>query len=284
MTNREPNPTLLGESLKKARTEAGLTQDQLAEQIGWEKTTGKSKVSKIESGRQVPSDGDINDWAAATAAEDRLREQWKTLASEAEEARRLSYKSRLGGGQAAVQREWTDRAANTTRFRFFETFGIPRYLQVPEYTRAMLEEFGNYSTVNDLDAAVQARLASGRYLYDTSKSFAFLIDEPVLRRRRFPPAVMRPQLHALQAAIGLSNVRLGIYPSLSRPVSRLTPSHFNLFDDMGFIETALGGATQLLYDSVAELDELFEAYWRDAVEGAEARELILAAIADLPPG
>lgn len=280
MTKDEQRDYLLGGSLKKARTEQRLTQTQLAEQAGWKTTTGKGKVSKIESGDQVPTEDDLDSWAAVTAVDPKLLEQWKALAAEENTRRSASYKSRLKGGQAPIQREWTNRAETTERFRFFETFIVPRYLQVAEYTRAALEEFRPYSSVDDIDAAVKERQASARLLYDPTKSFKLVIDEPVLFRKRFPRAVMRPQLLFLQSVIGEED-QLRIYPSLSKRVSRLTPSSFELFDNLGYIETEVGGAEPLLYDTVAQLEEKFQAIWAEAVGGDEAREIIARAITEL---
>lgn len=277
MTNPEVPPTRgteLGASLKKAR--GTLTQTELAERAGWDKS-GKTKVSKIESGKQLPDPEDLDAWASATGASDRLRDQWKALATQAEELR-SNYKKRARHGQQPVQKAYSDLAAETTNFRFFEMTFLPRYLQVPEYTRAVLQEHHDkHGTVNDVEAAAQERQGSVHYLYDSSKRFVFLIDEAVLRRRRFPASIMRPQLDRLLSAIGLSNVTLAIYPSLSRPVHSLTESSFELFDDIGYVESALEDAPRLLADDVERLEGLFDRYWQDAAIGDEARRLILDA-------
>jgi transcriptional regulator with XRE-family HTH domain len=273
--------TELGASLKRAR--GNLTQSELAERAGWGKS-GKTKVSKIESGRQLPDEDDLNAWADITEAGDRLREQWKTLAAQVDEVR-SNYRKRARHGQQPVQKAYSDLAAETTHFRFFEMTFIPRYLQVPEYTRATLQEHHDkHGSIDDVEAAAQERLSSARYLYDLSKKFVFLIDEPVLRKTRFPASIMRPQLDRLLSVIGLSNVTLAVYPSLSRPVHSLTESSFELFDDVGYIETALEDAPRLLANDVESLEKLFERYWQDAAVGDEARQLILDAISHLQAG
>lgn len=277
MTNPEVPPTHgteLGASLKKAR--GALTQTELAERAGWQKS-GKTKVSKIESGKQLPDNADIDAWAAATGASDRLRDQWKVLASQAEELR-SNYNKRARHGQQPVQQAYSHLAEETTNFRFFEMAFIPRYLQLPEYSRAVLQEHHDkHGTVDDVEAATQERQASVRYLYDSSKTFVFLLDEPLLQKKRFPPSIMRPQLDRLMSVIGLSNVTLAIYPSLSRRVNSTTESSFELFDDIGYVENALEDSPRLLADDVARLEQLFDRYWQDAVVGDEARKLILHA-------
>lgn len=282
MTPEVPQPirsTELGASLKKAR--GSLTQSELAEQAGWGKS-GKTKVSKIESGKQLPDDDDLDAWASITAVGDRLRDQWKALATQADQDR-ASYKRRARGGQQPIQKEYTDLAAETTHFRFFEMAFFPRYLQIPEYTRAVLQEHHEkHGTVDDVEAAAQERQGSTRYLYDASKKFVFLIDEPVLRKKRWPAEVMRPQLDRLLSVIGLGNVTLAVFPSLSGQVHSVTESSFELFDDVGYIETALEDAPRLLADDVEELEGLFSRYWRDAAVGDEARRLIIDALTLFP--
>ena len=281
MTNEAREP-LLGGSLKKARETAKLTGGQLAERLGWANTTGKSKVSKIEGGRQIPTADEITAWAEATATSDRVRDQWIAMAGQAADER-PNYRQRAKAGQQAVQQEYTDLAEHTVRFTFFETVFVPRYLQVPDYSRAVLQEHHEkHGSIDDVTVAAQEKQRSVRYLYDPAKTFTFLLDEPILRRRRFPASIMRPQLDRLMSVIGLDNVTLAIYPSLSRPVGSLTESSFEIFDDIAYIETALSDDRKLLAADVERLETLFARYWQDAVTGDEARALILDAINQLP--
>lgn len=263
--------TELGASLKKAR--GALTQTELADRAGWGKT-GKTKVSKIESGKQLPDEDDLDKWATATGVGDRLRDQWKLLAGQAGELR-SNYKKRARHGQQPVQKAYSDLAAQTTHFRFFEMAFFPRYLQIPEYSRAVLQEHHDkHGTIDDVEAATQERQSSVYHLYDPAKTFVFLIDEPVLQKRNLPGPIMRRQLDRLMSAIGLTNVTLAIYPSLSRRVRSTTEGSFELFDDLGYLENPLEDATRRLADDVERLESLFDRYWRDAVVGDEARQLI----------
>jgi transcriptional regulator with XRE-family HTH domain len=56
----------LGKRLRELRQQAGLSGKELAESLSW---VG-SKVSKIENGKQTPTDQDIRAWAAMTHVED----------------------------------------------------------------------------------------------------------------------------------------------------------------------------------------------------------------------
>jgi transcriptional regulator with XRE-family HTH domain len=273
---------VLGSSLEKARKAAGLTGAQLGERLGWRPSTGKGKVSKIEGGDQTPTDEELSAWSKETSAGERLLSQWLSLAAEAREEQQPNYQQRLAGGQHRIQKQYTDRAENTTRFVFFETAVIPRYLQTPDYMRAVLQEHHEkHGTINDVEASVKERQNSTRFLLDGAKDFTFLLDESILRGTRFPAAIMRPQLFQLMTASNLDTVTLGIYPSLSRPVGSYTESSFEIFDDIAFIETALADERKLLADDVAILERLFARYWQDAVTGDDARAMISDAMAAL---
>src|SRR5262249_35599255 len=55
----------LGKRLRELRQAAGFSGRQLAELLSWP----SSKVSKLENGRQTPSDHDIRGWTRATNSE-----------------------------------------------------------------------------------------------------------------------------------------------------------------------------------------------------------------------
>ena len=54
--------TTLGQRLRELRRGAGLTGRQLAQALSWP----PSKISKLENGRQTPTDDDIRAWTGAT--------------------------------------------------------------------------------------------------------------------------------------------------------------------------------------------------------------------------
>jgi transcriptional regulator with XRE-family HTH domain len=263
----------LANRLKAAR--GAMLARELAAATGWQ----PSKISKIEAGKQLPTPADLAEWAKHTGMDERLYEQLKVMLDEAL-ALRIDYSQRYRHGQTGVQQEYNDLAQQTKSFRFFETAVVPRYLQVPEYTRALLQEFRPYASVDDVDEATRERQKSVDYLY-TDRQFAFLLDEPVLRRKSVPPEVMHDQLDRLMAVIGRRNIRLGIYPSLSQRVQRTPINGFELFDDIGYSETWIGEGPRLLVDAVSKYDEVLDQLWQEAAEGDAARELINKAIAEL---
>lgn len=263
----------LANRLKAAR--GSMPAKELAERAEWQ----ASKVSKIEAGKQLPSEHDLETWADITGIDTRVLDQLKGMLSESV-ALRAGYAQRYRSGQSAVQKEYNDLAEETQSFRFFETAVVPRYLQVYEYTKVILTEHGRYSSVDDIAEAARERQKSVNYLY-TDRQFELLLNEPVLRWTSIPSKIRRSQLDRLNSVIGLDNVRLGIYPSLSAPVGRTPINGFELFDDIGYVETWIGDGPRLLADQVSEYDEVLAHLWQYAVEGDAARELINRTIADL---
>ncbi|MBT8226002.1 MAG: helix-turn-helix domain-containing protein [Dactylosporangium sp.] len=65
MTSVHEARDALGKRLRALRRQADLSGRQLAELLSWP----PSKVSKLENGRQAPTDGDIRNWTRATNSE-----------------------------------------------------------------------------------------------------------------------------------------------------------------------------------------------------------------------
>src|SRR5262249_31101686 len=55
----------LGKRIRELRQQSGMSGRQLAESLSWP----PSKVSKLENGRQAPTDDDIRGWTRATASQ-----------------------------------------------------------------------------------------------------------------------------------------------------------------------------------------------------------------------
>ena len=65
-TNVHEARRVLGQRLRELRKQAGITGQQLAESLSWP----PSKVSKLENGRQTPTDDDIRSWTVTTDSEE----------------------------------------------------------------------------------------------------------------------------------------------------------------------------------------------------------------------
>lgn len=273
-------PDGLATRLSLLRARAGLSGRALADACGWD----QSKVSKIENGRQKPSPGDIEAWAGACGADaDELRDLLR-LQSEAR-TMYATFRARMRGGQAKVQSTYEEIERKADLIRFFELTAVPGLLQVPAYARRLLTEMMalHELEIDDVDAAVAARMRRQQALYDTTKRFEFLLAEPVLRWLLVPPAVMRTQLDRLQSVIGLDHIRLGVLP-LGRELAVTPQNSFQVHvgeETIVSVETFVGESFYRGDDALRYADVL-DHMWGEAVVGDEARELIFAAQKALP--
>lgn len=266
----------LAARLKRAR--GAMLAKELAERANWP----QSKISKIEGGRQLPSPDDLELWAGLTGTDEITLNQWRAMLVEAHQARR-DWAQQVREGHTGVQNRYNQIINDCTDYRFFETTYIPRFFQVPGYTRAVLTESRRrLGGDDDIEQAVLARQASVAHLYDPTRTFQLMVTEPVLRWRpqALPTAVHRQQLDRLLSVIGLENVRFGILP-LDAPIAWWPQNAFELYGDVGFVEGWFS-EQQLLLDEVEKCRALLDELWPSAVTGADARELIMKILADIP--
>src|SRR6266508_1397080 len=195
----------LGFRLRELRQHARLTGRQLAELLAWP----PSKISKLETGRQTPTDDDIRAWARATGSEDAaegLLASLHTLESQHAEWQRM-----LRGGLRHHQRELADLDVKMKTLRSFEPAVVPGLLQTAEYARARLAQGVRLHKVpDDVDEAVRLRVQRQEILYRPDKRFHFILTEAALRYRLCPPEIMLGQLDRLVSFSALPNVKLGI--------------------------------------------------------------------------
>jgi transcriptional regulator with XRE-family HTH domain len=267
----------LANRLRLAR--GNMMAKELAERAHWV----QSKVSKIESGKQLPSRDDLSVWAELTDADADTLELWNAMLTEALQARRDWTARMREGGQQAVQRGFSELVAAASTLQFFETTFIPRFFQVPGYTRGIMtwvnQELG---LGRDIDEAVAVRQADVNYLY-SGKQFDLLITEPVLRWRHesMPVAVMRQQLDRLLSIDGLDNVRFGIIP-MAGPV-KVWPVHsFEIYGEVLMLETIYDEQRIEDEEKVTLYRHTFDRMRDSAVTGDAAQQLIHDAIRALP--
>jgi transcriptional regulator with XRE-family HTH domain len=275
MTAVQDARSALGERLRELRRHAGLTGRQLAEALSWP----ASKVSKLENGRQQPTDADIRGWTEATGrgdATEALLASLHTLEEQHAEWQRL-----LRRGMRAHQDTVIARDARTRKFRAFEPTVVPGLLQTADYARSRFEqgiaEFG----VHDVDEAVAARLRRQEMLYRADRRFHLVLTEATLRYSLCPPEVMLGQLDRLIALAALPTVRLGVI-GFGTPCT-VAPLHgFWLFDDDRVVVESYSAELTLAQPQEIELyARTFDALAGDASYGRAARAIITSVVDDL---
>lgn len=266
----------LGLKLRELRRDARLTGADLAGAHGWHRT----KISKIENGKQTPSAADLEAWAASCGASNQLGELAAALRSL--EGHYVEYRRMFRAGMAARQRTFAEFEAAATFIRNFETCFVPGLLQTPDYARYRLAEAITYDdAADDLAEAVTARMARQQILYAPGRRFHFVVIEPVLRLRLCPPEVLAGQLEKLAIVSAMRAVRFGVIPfEAAVPVA---PVHgFHIFDDQHVAVETITAA--LAVTSPAEVGTYLQTFAKlaeVAVYGRQARAVIDRALDSL---
>ncbi|MGH3795274.1 MAG: helix-turn-helix domain-containing protein [Pseudonocardiaceae bacterium] len=266
----------LGQRLRELRRQAQLSGKELAESLSWQ----PSKVSKIENGKQTPTDDDIKSWARATSSE---HETVALLASlHTLEVQHAEWQRVLKAGMVSHQLELSEQDAKTKLYRSFEPAVVPGLLQTPEYTRALFSRAITVHRVpNDVNDAVAKRMQRQEMLYRTDKAFHFVITDSTLRNRLCSAEILLGQLDRLVSLTSLRNVRLGVIGYETQYV--VDPRHgFMLYNaDLVRVETYSAELNLRQPHEIELYIATFEKLAAVASYGTAARAIINRAIADL---
>lgn len=268
--------------LRLFRERSGLSQRQVAEELGW----SPSKVHRIEAGTSPITETDLRCMLSryTTAAENEVAR----LLSLARAARRTRSRSLRELGPPSVRR-YLDYESAASEIWNFEPMFVPGLLQTPAYTRALLSRVGLRRTDED---ALERALTTRRYRQEVLHRVPpvrvhVLLDESAIERRIGGAQVTAAQLEHLWAMSERPNVRVGIvplrhgaYPAMRSPfvVMRFADeSH----PDLLFLEDPLREVITL-GDAGDDAGpdahrEAFEEIWRIALTGRDAVERLRAA-------
>ncbi|MFG3516758.1 helix-turn-helix domain-containing protein [Streptomyces bobili] len=262
----------LGRRLRELRRESPdgrLTGVQLAQRLGWQ----QSKVSKLENGRQTPTDDDLLAWAEATgqaAVFDELRARLKGF-----ESHIRSWRRQLAAGHAPVQESWNTLVSNATTMHALSNAAVNGMLQTADYARHVFERHASlWKSPKDTEAAVRARMKRQEWLYRPGKRLNVLMPESVLWARICPPDTLAAQLDRLLGVVGMDTVHLGILP-LDGSLPLAMGNSFSMLDDRLVI--AEDWHAELWLDD-AETIALYRRVWdtfaEAAVYGPDAQQVI----------
>jgi transcriptional regulator with XRE-family HTH domain len=265
----------LGHQLRDLRKDANLTGAELASRARW----GGSKVSKIEHGRQTPSEDDIRDWCRHTGATDQAADLIATVRNI--ESMYLEWRRTLGAGTRRRQQAFRDLEARANLLRWYEPVLIPGLLHTAEYTAAVIRRVIDFYRVpDDLDQGLAARLERQEVLYRADHRFHFVIAQQALRTMVGGPEVMAGQLDRLLAVMSLPRVIFGVIPANAE--YRVPTNQFIILDDQAVnVETV---SAELVVTQPREINlyvKAFSELHKLAVYGKEARAVITSALADL---
>lgn len=266
----------LGARLRAVREAAGMSGLELARALGagWR----QPKVSKIESGAQVPTEEEIEVWTAAVGAESEplLRLRRKAAAEYG------PFRDRIAGagGPAAFQDQiGALEASCTTLLGEYQPGLVPGLLQTAAFMREMaedeefLEENGILPT--NLGQLIAAKIRRQSILYEGSRQIIHVVGEAALRARigKVSVETMHGQLAHLAETATLPGHEFGIVPfTTASPVA--PASGFMLYDnDMAVVETLAGRLQITEPDLVTRYARWLDLLLDAAVTGTEAASL-----------
>ncbi|MEC3957897.1 helix-turn-helix transcriptional regulator [Nocardia sp. CDC153] len=263
----------LGIRLRELRRDAGMTGRKLAELAGWH----ESKTSKIEYGKQTPSEADLRTWCRLTGSLDQLPDLIASLRNI--QAAYMEFRRVLGTGTRRRQRMLSHIEGETKIMRWFEPAIIPGLLQTPGYIEWILGRVIRfYDIPNDLEEGVTARIERQQVLYRGTRRFSFVIAEQALYTTAGDDSVMVEQLDRLLTAMALPRVQLGILPRTA--VWETMTNSFVLYDNrLAIVETVTAELTITQPREIALYGKLFDTLVGQAVYGEPARGLITSALA-----
>ncbi|MBL1079142.1 helix-turn-helix domain-containing protein [Nocardia sp. 2] len=263
----------LGQQLRDLRRDAGLSGRRLAESAGWH----PSKVSKIEYGRQTPSEDDVRIWCDRTGALDRVSDLVAALRNV--DAAYLDWRRTLQAGIRREQQKIQTIEAETKLIRGYDPTLIPGLLHTPEYAAAIFQQVAEFNRApRDIDDAVAARMnRQQQYLYRGDRRVHYLIGEPALYTTAGDDNVMFGQLDRLMTALSLPRVLLGIIPVMSH--YRVSATNFVIYDSRVVMVEGISAALTITQPrEIAVYTRAFEVLAAQSVTGEAARTLIRAAL------
>jgi transcriptional regulator with XRE-family HTH domain len=255
----------LTDRLRQLRLATGDTGAQFAERLG--KGWRQPRVSKIETGKQLPTAADVRAWANATGADadellellDRARIEYST------------FRERIADLAGVDRLQDTIGAAETaaTRIAHYQPALVPGILQTADYARELLQlpsgPAQSGAGEEEISRMIASRLRRQAILYEPGREITVLMGEAALRTRIASTATMQAQReHIARLAETLTTATIGVVPfSAQAPIATL--HGWFLADDLATIETDAGNLeiadpehvkrywhhTQLLLDTAA---------------------------------
>lgn len=265
----------LGHRLRDIRKDAGLTGRRMAALAGWH----SSKISKIEYGRQTPSEDDIRVWCELTGVSDQIPDL--IAAVRHIESMYVEWRHGLGTGVKRRQRAWLALEQQARLLRWYEPVLVPGILHTAEYASAIIRRVVDfYQVPDDVDQAVATRMERQHILYRGQRRFHFVLAYQALLTMVGDPAIMVGQLDRLLAVMSLPRVTLGVIPPHTE--YRVPSNQFVVFDDRFVnVETVSAELTISQPREIALYAKAFDELSQQASYGQAARLLITAALANL---
>lgn len=260
-----------GEQLRDFREDAGFNGRDFARELGEGWT--QSKVSKLETGKQTPTEDDVVDWLQVLGTSDLVVDQVL------EDLRRLrgdevAWRRQLRNGHRRRQAQIAHLEDTSSVIRGASVTCVPGLLQTSNYARAMFATQAElHETHRDVDAAVQQRLRRQQVLYQSDKRIEILVTETALLHPIASPEDMAIQLDRLITAVDLPTVRFGVLAA-ARQLPHALLNTYWILDTHVFVETITAELRINDPDQLATYHRLTDRLWKIAAEGDDARGIL----------
>ncbi len=192
--------------LRRARNEAGLTQEHVAQAMDW----SLSKLIRIENGTNSISTNDLKALVQHYGITDERR--IAELLSLGRASRERSWWSTYSGvSKTLAQLIEYENAAHVSRS--YEELVIPGLLQTVDYMRASTRQLAPDMTASQVDVEVEIRLKRQELLKRAEPPLLFFVlNEQVIRRIVGGKDVMHRQVQQLIDASDMPNVTVEVVP------------------------------------------------------------------------
>jgi hypothetical protein len=174
--------------------------------------------------------------------------------------------------------------SRSDEMRGYASLVIPGLLQTPEYAEEVIRASDPDASSEQVARYLEFRMTRQRVLQDDSKSFAFIIDEAVLRRIVGGPAIMRDQLDHLLTLTKDPRIELRVL-TFSAGAHAAHNGEFKVFvlpepyPEVAYSET-LAGSLYVETDGVERFSRAYDLLGKKAMTAKQSVEIISAARED----
>ncbi|MBQ0926611.1 helix-turn-helix domain-containing protein [Saccharopolyspora endophytica] len=266
-TADSPRARALGAELRRHRRAADMTTTQVGEGIG----KAHSYVSRVENGKQVPTEADLASLLFVLRVNGDEREQLLELGKAA------SDPDWLAPGVDRQLAALTEYERTAKRIIAVEPLLVPGLLQTFDYARETVAAFG--SSGAEAEQSAMTRLGRQHVLTDEPPTtLDAFIGDFALRNSMCAPEVMRDQLHRLLDRGQRPNITIRVVP-MAQPPAEVIRGSWTLmtFEDtrpVVYIEPF--GSTAAITDrrTVTRCEAAVDALHEKAMSPAASAELI----------
>ncbi|MFG3235637.1 helix-turn-helix domain-containing protein [Streptomyces antibioticus] len=255
----------LAEALRGLRRASGLSGERLALRCNMSQT----KISRIETGRALPTVIDVERILKALDVPDEVADELLRLARRAN----VDYASWRAYARVGLYHKQAELGALESSSRVMRHFlpAIPTgLLHVYAYAVETLSPTVVSDPARDVVRAVQARMDCQAILDDPSRSFWFLLTEQAVKWQRAGVRTMAAQCSHMAEVNRKPNVEIGIVPQ-GVHVPGIPMNIFVVYDDR-LVTVELFSGEVVLRDprDITQHLNLFELFWSHALTGEDA--------------